>query len=186
MELEEVEDMENMSECPTEILEYALTLERDGYDFYCEASKKVANPIGKQMLEWLAREETEHIKKLSRALHSLKAEGKLVCSEEDLAGHDAVRFKTFFSQATEKVKSMIPAEADDLRALETAMDMENRGYAFYTKSKEEMTSSEGRALLESLARDESAHYDALQNTYTYLKTPDLWYAWEEGHMYEGG
>ncbi len=178
--------MKSMLECSTEILNYALTLEKDGQDFYCAASQKVLNPIGRQMLEWLAREEAEHIRKLTRALHSLKAEGKLACSEEDLAGHDAVRFKTFFSQAKEKVKSMVPVEADDLKALEMAMEMENKGYAFYMKSMKEMTGSEERALLESLARDESDHYDALQNTYTYLKTPDLWYAWEEGHMYEGG
>lgn len=178
--------MDNMSVCPTEIFDYALRLEKDGYDFYCEASKKVVNPMGKQMLEWLAREETEHIRKLTRALHSLKSEGKLACSEEDLAGHDTVRFKTFFSQAREKVKSMVPAEADDLQALEMAMEMENKGYAFYRDSLKDVRDPDGRALLESLAHDESEHYDALQNTYTYLKTPDLWFAWEEGHMYEGG
>ena len=37
-----------------------------------------------------------------------------------------------------------------------------------------------------MEQDESDHYDALQNTFTYLKTPDLWFAWEEGHMYEAG
>ena len=172
--------------CPTEILEYALTLEKDGYDFYCSASEKVTNPIGKKMFEWLAKEETEHIKKLTSALKSMKEEGKLACTEDELEGHDQFRFKTLFSQAKEKVKALVPADTDDLKALEMAMEMENKGYKFYTDSAKEVDDPEGKALLESLARDESDHYDALQNTYTYLKTPDLWYAWEEGHIYEAG
>ena len=172
--------------CPTEILEYALTLEKDGYDFYCSASEKVTNPIGKKMLEWLAKEETEHIKKLTKALKSMQEEGKLACSEEDLERGETFRFKTMFSQAKEKVKALVPADTDDLKALEIAMEMENKGYTFYKDSLKEVDDPEGRALLESLAQDESDHYDALQNTYTYLKTPDLWFAWEEGHIYEGG
>ena len=172
--------------CPTDILEYALTLEKDGYDFYCSASEKVTNPMGKKMLEWLATEETEHIKKLTEVLHLMKIEGKWACAEEGTQGRDTFRFKTLFSQAKEKVKALVPADVDDLKALEMAMKMENKGYAFYSDAAREIDDPAGKALLESLAKEESDHYDALHNTYTYLKTPDLWFAWEEGHIYEAG
>lgn len=138
------------------------------------------------MLEWLAKEEAEHIKRLSAILEGMKAEGKWACAQEDVEERDTFRFKTLFSQAKEKVKALVPADADDLKALEIAMEMENKGYTYYTDAAGEIDDPAGKALLESLARDESDHYDALQNTYTYLKTPDLWYAWEEGHIYEAG
>ena len=171
---------------PKEILEYAITFEKDGYDFYRSASEKVSNPVGKKMLEWLAREETEHIKKLERAYESVKAAEGWGDAKLHTGEYDQFRFKTLFSQAKEKVKGIVEADTDDLRALELAMEMENKGYTFYTKALKEIEDPHGKALLESLARDESDHYDALQNTHTYLKTPDLWFAWEEGHMFEAG
>ncbi|MFQ6092343.1 MAG: ferritin family protein [bacterium] len=178
--------MEDVLGSQREILEYALKFEQDGYDFYCSASEKVSNPLGKKMLQWLAREETEHKKKLKSAYEKMKAEGKWGESAPGTEERDTFRFKTLFSQAKEKVKAIVPADVDELKALEMAMEMENKGYKFYTHAQNEIEDPEGKALLESLARDESDHYDALQNTYIYLKTPDLWFAWEEGHIYEAG
>jgi len=45
-----------------EAIKIAMEFERKGYQMYTEAAEKVAEPEGKELLEWLAAEENDHFR----------------------------------------------------------------------------------------------------------------------------
>ncbi|HLA48792.1 MAG TPA: ferritin family protein, partial [Nitrospinota bacterium] len=55
-----------------EILKQAMESEKEGYEFYIQASTITKDPKGKEMFKYLARDETDHFKILEDAYNRLK------------------------------------------------------------------------------------------------------------------
>ena len=80
----------------------------------------------------------------------------------------------------------LPAEADDAKALEIALDFERTGWQTYQRLAQETTDPAGRALYEFLGRQEQKHYDYIHRALEYLRTQGAWYYDEqELPMFEG-
>ncbi len=59
-------------------------------------------------------------------------------------------------------------------ALETAMQLEKDGYAFYTQAAEITADPQGRRMFRTLARDEQTHLTLLETAYVSLKNTAQW------------
>lgn len=58
-----------------QVLEVALGFERRGHQIYANAAMEVSDPLGKEVLQWLAKEEDKHYKLVQSAIEYLNANG---------------------------------------------------------------------------------------------------------------
>lgn len=130
----------------------AMELEKETYDFYIKAQHRTFNPAGKRIFTWLATTEETHYQKLSELYNSLHESGRWVFyggAGFDLApagdGEVAVGFDT-----------------DDVKALEIAREIEQRGIRCYEELIAATVDPEGKKMLETLRNEELEHLRVIE------------------------
>ena len=83
-------------------------------------------------------------------------------------------FKEFFSSNIDDFKLQLMGESSDLKAYEVAMGIEKKGSEFYKQAAESTEDIEAKELFEFLAKEEEAHYKALEGMHSYLMDPESW------------
>lgn len=165
-----------------QIFQYALKLEQDGIDFYSASKKKAGTSLGRQMFDFLIGEEKKHVKVITRMIKDKKTGSDvkaLSVRRRDL--------KTVFAGIIQKYGKEINANPDEIKALEMARELENKGYGYYKSEAEKSApASAEKALLEELAAQESLHYELIEKTLDFYRDPSNWYLTEEGGPVEGG
>ncbi len=76
-------------------------------------------------------------------------------------------------------------DADDLKALETAIDFEGEGATYYARLRDSVTDLREKAFFELMANIEHEHYVSLKDTEEYLKDPAAWYRRKERSGLDG-
>jgi len=166
--------------------ETALKLELDSIDFYTKAAEKVGNELGRSIFQSLIKDEERHVVAVRKLLEEaapgvavdeiLPARGKTFKSD----------ISTVFSEARKHIDERIAADADDLQALSTAMELERDGYRFYGEAAGNAEDETVEAVYRRLQGEESEHFEFLQNTYQYLENSGDWLLWEEQGLLDGG
>jgi rubrerythrin len=137
----------------------AMELEKETFDFYTAAEQKTFDPGGKRIFRWLAKTEESHYLKLTELYNSLNEGGRWVFyggstipieAEGDVAPH--VEFTT-----------------RDMEALEIAMEIEQKGIAYFEGLAAETTDPDGKGMLETLAAEEREHLQLITEKYRQLK-----------------
>lgn len=167
-------------------LQIALKLELDSVAFYQEAANKAQNQLGKNTFTSLIQEEKGHIELVKKAYTSISKANSWNEIESLLPKTIDPNKKTIFQIKKQDIEQKLDSNSDDMNAIKTAINIESEGYKFYEKSAAETTDPIGKKMYEYLKGEENRHWDLLQNTYEYLSDPSLWFAKEEGHMYDGG
>jgi len=176
--------VEDMDKELAEALETSIEMEEEGRRFYLEAAKKLTNEFGKKVFEALADDETRHIAAIRKyCVVVAKKKSAKLCNVMPM--HKGIAERILFGQNDAEILKKMPAEADDLKAYEIALDMENKGYAFYKKVLEGAKAEEAKELYRFLLLEEEAHQEMISNAYEYLKDPAAWFAKEEEPIVEG-
>jgi rubrerythrin len=176
--------MTNIPNDPNAVLEAALANELEAHDILLRAEESVDSTIVKATFEFLAREELKHIEIIKKFAEDIK--GLEAWDQESLEGlkmSEAAahirgifqRFATQFEQAN---------QTDDARmeVYKVAMDMERRGYEFYSRAAGIVTEEKAKQLFSFLAGEEQKHFQIIQDTHDYLENPDGLMAMEEHWM----
>lgn len=164
----------------------ALKLENDGYQFYISASKKTKNLLGKEMLKSIAEEEKDHIKRIKAVYEGLKKSTEWPETSKAPAGKKVyVEFKTIFNKVSADIKKSLEIDPGDIEAIKVAMEMEKTGYKFYQERSEKAANLFEKEFYAILVKEESNHYEVLENTYEYLSNPGDWFSKKERPIYEG-
>jgi len=150
---------------------------------YTEASEKARHPFGKKMLLSLAEDERSHICMIQKIAEGL---GLSAAMSEVREGTTTERIKTIFSDVKDEVAERMATADDDVEALRIAMGFEKKGYEFYEKAAAEATCEDEKGLFAELAKQETEHYEILQNTYEYLEDSGHWFSWGEQALLDGG
>lgn len=149
-----------------EILKQAMESEKDGYEFYIQASTITKDPKGKEMFKYLARDETEHFKTLEDAYNRLKGgEGK----GSNTIGHKQ-KEKGFLIDSS----LLLKVDSGDLKALNIAMKIEEDAQEFYAKSAEKAKQSDIRDIFLKLSDMEKNHYNLLKYEHDSLIRSGFW------------
>jgi rubrerythrin len=138
------------------ILAMGAQKERAARDFYLEAARKTRHPLGKQMFDRLAGEETKHQQLL-----------------EDWANVDVcpvdVHFppvdKDFIKKGRAKVAEKVKADTGDLDAIELGQEMERKSIQFYLDCAGKAADAGAKDLFTKLKAEEDKHF---------LVNPGLW------------
>jgi len=91
-----------------------------------------------------------------------------------------------FSNSIKELNEKIKPSDDDKKACEFAMEFENSGYKHYENMLKDAKDKNLEKLLKFLLEEESGHYEAISDLYTYLTDSHNWFMYEEGSFPQGG
>ena len=157
-------------------LQTALDFEKKGHHLYEEISTKTENPIVAKTFRYLANQELIHIEVIKEYMEKEKIE---------LKGDKLKETKKFFSMTVKEFKERAELSEDDLKAHETALELEKRSYNFYKTQSERTTNKELKKFFGFLMKQENNHYEFVQKTYEFIKNPVGFYTEEEKWLVEG-
>ena len=177
--------MDNEENQAIEAIQTAIQMEIDGKEYYLKASQASGNEAGQKLLERLAAEEDIHRQKFERIFKAL--EQKKGWPEITVEPGRTQELKTVFSQQMEKMNPGNTAAADtELKAIETAMSMENKTYDFYKSRSGAATYPAEKEFYEAVAAEETVHHQLLRDYYDFLKDPVNWFTQKEHPSLDGG
>lgn len=157
-------------------LSKAVASEKLGIESYLKFARRTANASGKDMFIRLAQDEFEHMNALEKELDRLQ-EGK-PCLRIRIKQSDIEEIVPQLSAPEAKVQAG-QGTADDLSALNIALDLERRAIAFYRKEGGLAKDSAVKSLYARLAEMEEAHYGLIQAELDHIKDVGFWFGMQE-------
>jgi len=154
-------------------LEIALRNEMNEHYFYLKNAARTANPVGRAMFEQIAAEELEHHERLKQLAESWKKDGKWPETVPLKVKDTAVR--AVFSRAAQTGGNQAAGDADDLKAVRTAIAFEARGAEFYAALRDQSVDPREKAFFGLLADIEHEHFASLKDTEEFFLDPAGWY-----------
>jgi Fur family ferric uptake transcriptional regulator len=148
-------------------LELTLAIERRGYTFYTNASRKTKNGSGRLMFQRLAAEESDHLRRLQAEHQSLIRKNQWLKREPARLPLSRKIVEEIFPQK-ELLKIEVKDETSDLDALNIAMNLERRSHQFFTDFAKQISDANGRKVFMEFAKDEESHLRTLVAEYNSL------------------
>lgn len=169
-------------ESTVQALKTAIQMEIDGKEFYLKAAKAAGNQLGKKLLTKLAGEEDIHRQVFEDIYGAISRnqDWPTVEIKEDPG------LKTILSDARNSAGEDADAMKEEIEAVRTAMEMENKTFDFYRARAARAEYPAEKELYNKLTAQEEGHHKALLSYYEYLKDPAAWYIQEEHHSLDGG
>lgn len=153
------------------VLDFAIEMENDGFDYYKDLADSSTLPGLKTIFTSLAADELKHAG-VFKALNTGETVGKMPASET------LETSKNLFKQlpgGTEELKNI----ADSLKAYQHAMKLEANSFRFYEEVAEKETNPEVKALLLQISEEEHTHFNILENVYNFVNAPNQFLEWGE-------
>jgi Fur family ferric uptake transcriptional regulator len=148
-------------------LELTLAIERRGYTFYTNASRKTKNGSGRLMFQRLAAEESDHLRRLQAERQSLLEKNEWLKREPARLPLSRKIVEEIFPQR-ELLKIEVKDGTSDVDALNIAMNLERRSHQFFTDFANQISDASGRKIFMDFAKDEESHLQALVSEYNSL------------------
>jgi len=165
-------------------LEIALNNETKEREFYLKHAKRTKHPLGKIMFQQIADEELEHYERLKQ-LHEKWERGEQWPKTVPLEVHGTV-VNNILNGIIKKAEETQEADADDLKAVRTAIDFEAKGAKYYAELRDMVSDPKEKKFFDLLSQIENEHYLSLKDTEEYLTDPASWYRKAEHHSLDGG
>src|SRR5215472_3129377 len=148
-------------------LELTLAIERRGYTFYTNASRKTKNGRGRLMFQRLAAEESDHLRRLQAEHQSLLQKNEWLKREPMRLPLSRKIVEEIFPQK-ELLKVEVKDQTSEIDALNIAMKLERRSHQFFTDFANQISDENGRKIFMNFAKDEESHLQALLAEYNSL------------------
>jgi len=145
-------------------LELTLAVERLGFTFYTNASRKTKNDRGRQMFRRLAAEESDHLRRLQAVHEDLLAQHQWLKREPTRLPISRRIAQEIFPHK-ELIRLQVRDETTELEALNIAMDLERRSHDFFQTFAEQLHDASGRKAFLEFAKEEEGHLQELQAEY---------------------
>ncbi|UCG66383.1 MAG: hypothetical protein JSW12_04980 [Deltaproteobacteria bacterium] len=141
------------------------------------------NEVGRTMFRHIADEELEHYERLNQLPEKWEKSEKWP-ETVPLKVKDAI-VKDVLKDAIREVEGEPEKEDDDLKAIRTAIDFEEKGSMHYAKLRDEVSDPKEKGFFDLLATIEHEHFLSLKDTEEYLTNPASWYTKAEHHILDG-
>jgi len=165
-------------------LKKAIQMEIDGKEFYLKASEASRNELGKKLLKTLAGEEDIHrrvFQDIYKAIEAVKG-----WPEKTFESDGGKGLRTVFARAIESMDKNAKAGTEEIEAVATAMNMENKTYDYYREQEKKATFDAEKQFYNGLAIQEEEHHRILLDYYEFLKDPAAWFVEKEHPSIDGG
>ncbi len=164
-------------------LEVALANEMKEHEFYLKNAERTDNPAGKAMFAQIAAEELEHYQRLKQLSETWSKQQKW--PETVPLKVKETNVSSILKDMVKKASRMPKGDADDLKAIETAIDFEANGAVFYAKLRDDCTDPKEKAFFNLLADIEHEHYVSLKDAEELMTDPVSWYRKKESAGLDG-
>jgi len=163
-----------MEQAYCEALQIAFEFEKNGETFYRQLIDKVTDPFAKKVLEFLADEEIEHVRKIEEFNDSLLGKGGFDFDAEcGLELTDRIRVMTQ-ARMKEAEKNVNP-NSNDLDIYDVAMLLETKSYELYERALAVPQDEKVETFFRFMLYEEKEHYDLLAYSKRYLEDPAYYF-----------
>jgi len=142
-------------------------VERRGYSFYTNASRKTKDPEGRKMFETLAKEESEHMERLRTEYRSLMDAHGWLRREPALLPVSRKIADDIFPER-ELLNTDVDEGMSQMEALGLAIDLERKSQKFFNDFAKQLDDPHGRKIFREFAREERTHLESLRDEFNRL------------------
>lgn len=144
-------------------LELGIERERGANKFYRNAAKATRDRNGKNMFDWLAKEELRHLAKLRQQLKSVFDNNKWLEWERVTAPMSKEEFPSI-SEAT----GTITVDVSEMEALRQGIKSEQDAIAFYKDAEASTPDLKGKNMFRALGKEEEGHLSLLEEELNWI------------------
>ncbi len=163
-----------MDEAYCEALKTAIEFERNGEVFYRQLIEKVTDPFAKKVLEFLADEEVEHIRKIEVFNDSMLGKDWFDFEAECGMGLPE-RIRDLVQEKRHDAIKSVESDSNDLDIYDMALLLESKSFALYEQALEEAQDEQVETFFRFLLSEEKEHYDLLASSRRYLADPSYYF-----------
>jgi rubrerythrin len=164
-------------------IDLALNNEMREHQFYLKHAERTRNHIGKAVFKRIADDELEHYKRLQE-LHKKWVKQERWPETVPLKVKDTV-VKDVLLDAIRAVEKKPETDSDDLVAIRTAIDFEEKGVAYYENLRNMVSDPKEKQFFFLLSQIEKEHALSLRDAEEYLTDPESWFLKKERHSLDG-
>lgn len=152
-------------------LEFALDFEKKGVSLYMKLAATTDHLLAKQVFYSLASQEVDHAKRIDEIYARLKNRQGWRLASAVLTTNVENQIRKFFSSAG---RAQLKKGKANLNGYETAMRMEQKGYAAYQQCHQNAKGTAEKEFYAQLMKEEQSHYETLANVYAFLTGSQDW------------
>jgi rubrerythrin len=156
---------------PIRALEIALSTEKNGLKTYIDFAYHTKDESGKNMFIRLAADEFEHMTILEKQRESIQEKECWITVKLEKS-----EIEKLTPALKEKIKKVKGTEGlDQMSALRTALDMEERAVRFYGEQAQISADPKAKDMYLRLVKMEQAHYELIQAEIDYIDKTGFWF-----------
>jgi len=155
-----------MSETEISVVNEAIQMEQEGYNFYTKLAKKIKGSIAQTTIQGLAEAEREHmnvLNDLKKWLQSTEPSFEAVYDWEK--GRKGI--KDIFKDL-EKMAESIRDDNDYIESMKIGIELEKKAIDFYAKASAETNNDKAKFVLDLITEEEKEHFEIFSTTLKYL------------------
>ncbi len=144
-----------------EVIRAAMEVEKNGHRFYSSMVEKAYTDLAREMFAMLAQDEVAHLQTLEKLAPKYQ-DGQFWENEAEFLPY-LQRFndKVIFPTAAQ-VEAALVSEAGDIKALDLAIEAEEKFAAYFHKAAAHARTDEGKKAFSWLAGEEDRHAQVLK------------------------
>jgi len=156
---------------PIKALEIAINAEKTGLKTYLNFGYKTKDESGKNMFLRLASDELEHMTILEKQRESIQENQCWITVK--LEKSEIEKLTPALKAKIQKIKGS--EGLDQMSALRTALDLEDRAIKFYREQAQASIDPKAKDMYERLVKMEQAHYELIQAEIDYIEKTGFWF-----------
>lgn len=144
-----------------EVIRAAMEVEKNGHRFYSTMVEKAVDELAREIFSWLAQDEVQHLSTLE-ALVPKYQDGAFWENEDEFLPYlQRFKDKEIFPSA-ERLDAALQQGDPDIKALDLAIEAEEKFAEYFHKAAEQAKTAEGREAFHWLAKEEDRHAAVLK------------------------
>ncbi len=156
---------------PIKALEIAISTEKQGLKAYLDFAYQTKDQSGKNLFIRLASDEYDHMTILEKQRESIQEKECWISVK--IAKSEIEKLMPGLKSKIQKVKGT--EGLDQMSALKTALDMEDRAIKFYREQEQASTDPKAKDMYQRLVVMEKAHYELIQAEIDYIEKTGFWF-----------
>ncbi len=153
-------------------IELAMKNEKTEMEFYLNEANRSKNPLAREMFQLLAKDEEEHLSRISKLHGELLGKGNWPGDVPIVV--KGTRVTEVLDGLVRKKGSAVDHNDDDVQALEKAAVFEDKGVGFYHSLADACTNPMEKNFFNFLSKIEREHLVSIKDTLEYFKDPEGW------------
>ena len=176
--------MSEMNLLEKEALSAAIEMEKKGYEFFKKSADEAGAKMAKEVFDFLATEELNHIKAIEK-FNSEFLSGGTGDVDSAIEGMKAGRASEAIGKLFASLADSTPVTGSELDVYKFAMDFERKGEQFYKNAAETAVDPNAKKLFKFLVGEEKKHFKIVEACLAYFDNPEEFFQQREGWHLEG-